>query len=226
MSASSTTRDTSSTADRSAKMVRVSALAGIAGPVLFTLTFLAQESFRREEYDPIAEPVSALAAGPNGWVQHVNFVVFGLLLLTFALGLHGGLAPARWGILGPALLGLASIGVLLAAAFPLREDAAGVTYDPGGHFISGVMFFFGSSLAMLITARRLAQDPRMRGVATYTAVCGVLALVGVVVFVRLVLPDSAPLHDYAGLVQRMILLLVTFPCLVTLALRLRRVTHP
>jgi hypothetical membrane protein len=206
-------------------MVRISAIAGIVGPVLFTLTFFAQEAFRRAEYDPIAEPVSALEAGPNGWVQQVNFVVCGLLLLTLAVGLHRGLAPSRMGAFGPALLGLASIGMLLAAAFPLREDAAGVTYDPGGHFVSGVTFFFGSSIAMLVLSRRLAQDPRMRPVSTYTAACGVLALVSVVAFVRLVLPDGAPLHDYAGLFQRMIILLVTFPCLVTLAVRLRRVTQ-
>jgi hypothetical protein len=49
-----------------------------------------------------------------------------------------------------------SVGLLLAAAFPLREDAAGVTYDPGGHFIAGVTFFLSTSLAMLALSRRLA----------------------------------------------------------------------
>ncbi len=36
---------------------------------LFTATFLAQESFRIDEYSRLAETVSALEAGPNGWVQ-------------------------------------------------------------------------------------------------------------------------------------------------------------
>lgn len=221
MRATNISSDITTTSDRALARVRIAALAGIVGPVLFTLAFLAQEAFRRAEYSPVVEPVSALEAGPNGWVQQVNFVVFGLLLLTFAIGLHRGIAHTRLGILGPTLLGMASIGLFLAAAFPLREDAAGVTYDPGGHFVSGITFFLSTSLAMLVLSRRLAKDHRLRGMATYTEVCGVLALVGFVVMGRFAIPDDAPMNDYAGLVQRLVLLLVTFPCLVTLAVRLR-----
>jgi hypothetical membrane protein len=201
--------------------IRLGALTGIAGPVLFTIAFLAQEVFRRAEFDPIAEPVSALEAGPNGWLQQVNFVVFGLMLLTFAVGLHLGVAPSRLGTLGPLLLSVASIGLFLAAALPLREDAAGVTYDPGGHFIAGVTFFLSTSLAMLVLSRRLRTDPQFRPLATYTAVCGVLAVLGFVAMGRFAMPDDAPLHEVAGLIQRMTILLVTFPCLVALAFRLQ-----
>jgi hypothetical membrane protein len=200
----------------------VAALAGMVGPALFTVTFLAQEAFRRGEFDPVSEPVSALEAGPNGWVQQVNFVVFGLLLLTFAVGLHRAVAHSPKGVLGPALLAVASIGLFLAAAFPLREDAAGNTYDPGGHFIAGVTFFLSSSLAMLVLSRRLAKDPRWRGLARYTAICGVIALIGFVVLGRFAIPDDAPLHDVAGLCQRLVILVVTFPCIVSLAVRLWR----
>ena len=84
------------------------ALAGILGPVLFSAGFLAQQAFRGAAYDPIAEPVSALEAGPFGWIQQVNFVVFGLLMLVFTVGLHRGIDRSRRGILGPALLGAAS----------------------------------------------------------------------------------------------------------------------
>ena len=220
MPATSIASQSAPTTER-AVAVRVGALSGIVGPPLFTLTFLAQEAFRRTEYDPIAEPVSALEAGPNGWVQQVNFVVFGVLMLTFAVGLDRGLAPSRRGRLGPGLLGVASIGLFLAAALPLREDAAGVTYDPGGHFIAGVTFFLSTSLAMLALSRRLANDPHFRTLATYTAICGVLAFLGFILLGRFAIPDEAPLHDYAGLAQRVVLLLITFPCLVAMAVRLQ-----
>jgi hypothetical membrane protein len=200
--------------------VRRAALAGIIGPLLFTTVFLAQQAFRRAEYDPIAEPVSALEAGPHGWVQQVNFVVFAALMLIFAIGLHRGIDRTRLGILGPAFLGVASIGLILAAAFPLREDAAGVTYDPGGHFVAGITFFLSTALSMLVLSRRLAKDPHFRMLATYTALCGVLALLGFVLLGRFAIPDNAPLHDWAGLFQRMVILGVTFPCLVALGVRL------
>ena len=80
------------------------AWAGIIGPALFTAAFLVQEVFRRGEYDPLAEPISALEAGPNGWIQQINFVVFGLLTIAFAVALHRGMRPIRAGIAGPALL--------------------------------------------------------------------------------------------------------------------------
>ena len=57
---------------RPPRWMSLAAWAGIVGPILFTATFLAQEAFRSDEYSPIAETVSALEAGPNGWVQQAE----------------------------------------------------------------------------------------------------------------------------------------------------------
>ncbi|HVD88754.1 MAG TPA: DUF998 domain-containing protein [Jatrophihabitantaceae bacterium] len=146
--------------------------------MLFTAAFLTQEAFRRSEYNPLAEPVSALEAGPNGWIQQINFAVFGLLTIAFAVGLHRGMRPIRAGIAGPALLFVSGIGLLVAAALPLREDAAGVTYDPGGHIVAGPTVFLSSAFGLVVVSRRLARDPRWRSIATYTLVAGIVALVG------------------------------------------------
>jgi hypothetical membrane protein len=207
---------------RSLRWLGLSAWAGIIGPVLFTATFLVQERFRVDEYNSIAEPVSALEAGPNGWIQQLNFVVFGLLTIAFAVGLHRGLRPTRAGIAGPALLTVSGIGLLLAAVLPLREDAAGVTYDPGGHIVAGVMFFLTSAVGLIVLSRRIANDPRWSGVATYTLVAGITALVGFVVGGMFVMPDDAALHQWAGLFQRALIILVIFPCRVVLSLRMLR----
>jgi hypothetical membrane protein len=198
------------------------AWAGIIGPVLFTAAFIGQEALRRSEYNPLAETVSALEAGPNGWVQQVNFVIFGLLTMAFAVGLQLGLRRTRLGLLGPALLFTSGIGLLLAAGLPLREDAAGVTYDPGGHFVAGLTFFLTSALGLIALSRRLARDPNWRGLAGYTLAAGVVSLLGFFVMGALVMPDAAPLHDWAGLAQRVLILLVLFPCRVVLSLRSRR----
>ncbi len=198
------------------------AWAGIVGPVLFTAAFLAQEALRRDEFDPFTEPVSALEAGPNGWVQQASFVVFGVLTIMFAVGLHRAVRPSPRGIAGPALLTMSGIGLLLAAAFPLREDASGATYDPGGHVVAGVMFFATSAIGLIALSRRLARDPRWQGLATYTAAAGAVALLGFVAMGALVMPDDAPLHDWAGLAQRGLIVLVVFPCRITLAVRMLR----
>ncbi len=61
------------------------AAAGIAGPILFAVVALVQ-SLLRPEHSLGADPISALAAGPSGWVQDVNFLVFGSLMIAYAIG--------------------------------------------------------------------------------------------------------------------------------------------
>jgi hypothetical membrane protein len=206
-------------------LMRWAAMAGIAGPVLFTLGFVAQEQLRRGEYDPISEVVSALEAGTHGWIQQVNFVVLGVLTMIFAVGLHRGLAPSRGGIVGPVALFISGAANLLGAIFPLREDAAGTTYDPGGHQVAGTLFFASSFIALIALSRRCAADPRWRSIAGWVLAAGVLAALSFPLMGALVIPEDAPLHDWAGLAQRLIVLVLLFPARVALAVRLLRVSH-
>ena len=64
--------------------------------MVFTVVFLAQEALPRGELNPVAAPVSALEAGPNGWVQRLNFLVFGLLTMAHAIGLHRGMRSPEY----------------------------------------------------------------------------------------------------------------------------------
>ena len=48
------------------------------------------------EHSLVAEPISALTAGPSGWVQYVNFLVFGSRMLAYAIGLHLGVEVPRY----------------------------------------------------------------------------------------------------------------------------------
>jgi hypothetical protein len=184
---------------------------------------MVQEALRRGEYHPVAEPVSALEAGPYGWVQQVNFAVFGILTLVFAAGLHHGIQRTLMGVAGPGLLGLSGIGLLLAALLPLKEDAAGVTYDPGGHVVAGITFFLSSSIGLAVLSRRLARDTRWRGLSRYALLSGVLALAAFLAMGALVMPDEAPWHEWAGAAQRAVILILLFPCRVVLSYRLRHV---
>ena len=204
-------------------LTRWPAIAGIAGPVLFTLTFLTLEQLRRGEYDPVSEVISALEAGEHGWAQQTGFVVLGVLTMVFAVGLHLGMAPSRAGIIGPAALFLGGLAnVLSGAAFPLREDASGSVYDPGGHQVMGTIFFASSSVALIALSRRCGADPRWRGLAGWVLAAGVLAAVSFPFMGALVIPADAPLHDWAGLAQRIVVLVFLFPARVALAVRLLR----
>jgi hypothetical membrane protein len=204
-------------------LMRWAAMSGIAGPVLFTVGFLVQEQLRRGEYDPISQIISALEAGDRGWMQQVNFVVLGVLTMVFAVGLHRGLAPSRAGIIGPVALFVSGAANVLAAIFPLQEDATGATYDPGGHQLAGALFFASSFVALIALSRRCAADPRWRGLSGWVLAAGLMAALSFPVMGALVIPDDAPLHDWAGLAQRVIVLVLLFPARIALALRLLRV---
>jgi hypothetical protein len=124
------------------------------------------------------------------------------------------------------LLFVSGVGLLLAAAFPLREDPAGVVYDPGGHIVGGVLFFPVTAVALVVLSGRLARDPRWRDLAGYVRAAGILSVVAVAMTIALVLPDGGALHDRAGLTQRLTLLVLFFPCRIALASRLLRVARP
>jgi hypothetical membrane protein len=221
MSVEPETRGTvASAATRRKSALPALAWAGIVGPILFTVVFLAQEALRRDEFSPVAEPISALEVGPSGWVQQLNFLVLGLLTMAQAIGLHRGMRPARGGWAGPALLFMTGISNLVAAALPWREDAAGIAYAPVGHIIGGMIFFLGSPAALIVLSRRMRHDPSWRGLATYTLGSGLVLLALAVVGMVFVRPDAAPLHDWAGLHQRVVVLAVLFPCRIALGVRL------
>ena len=103
------------------------ATAGIAGPIMFAMVAPVQ-SLLRPEHSLVADPISALAAGPSGWVQDVNFLLFGSLMIAYAIGLHLGVRPTRWGVVGLAFLVLSGVGLVWAGLFP-STDATGARWD-------------------------------------------------------------------------------------------------
>src|SRR5690349_84503 len=78
-------------------------LAGLVAGPLFVATFLIEGGFRNG-YDPMRHPISSLALGSTGWIQIVNFLVAGVLTLTFAVGLRRSLRPGPGAAAGPALV--------------------------------------------------------------------------------------------------------------------------
>ena len=199
------------------------AAAGIAGPVMFAVVALVQ-SLLRPEHSLVADPISALAAGPSGWVQDVNFFVFGSLMIAYAIGLHLGVRPTRWGVVGLAFLVLSGVGLVWAGLFPATDATGAPQNDRILHIVVFPITFLGAGSGLIVMSRRMAGDPGWQRLATYALATGITVLLLLLVGAGLVLPPGAPLHPWWGLFQ-WILLAVWFPCTVVLALRLLRVTR-
>ncbi|WP_052668861.1 DUF998 domain-containing protein [Nitriliruptor alkaliphilus] len=96
---------------------------GTAGATLFVLTFLI-DGATRAGYDPVRHTVSALATGPRGWLQTINFVVSGLLITAAGPGLYEAV-PGPWFAAVIAVFGLALVASGVFPMDPMRG------YPPG-----------------------------------------------------------------------------------------------
>ena len=87
----------------------------LAGP-LFVLVAAAQV-LTRDGFDITRQPLSLLSLGDNGWIQIANFIVSGVLVLAFAVGLRRTLASGRGRTWGPVLIGGYGAGLVVAGIF-------------------------------------------------------------------------------------------------------------
>lgn len=157
----------------------------IAGPVYVTVA-LAQ-AFTREGFDLTRHQWSMLANGGPGWIQIANFVVTGLMVIAFAVGLRRSLTSGRGARWAPRLI--AMYGASLVAAGIFRADPAlgfpvGTPDGPGAvswhgllHFAAGGVGFTALAAACIVLARRFAAEGS-RGWATFSVVTGVVFLTG------------------------------------------------
>ena len=194
------------------------AAAGIAGPIIFASVALVH-SLLRSDHSLVAHPISALAAGPSGWVQNVNFLLFGILMIAYAMGLHLGVRYSRAGVVGVAFLVLSGVGLMWGGVFPATDATGAFDGERLLHIPGFVMTFLGGGIGLILISRRMARDPRWKGLATYALATGTAMLVLIVGGGGLVRPPGAPLHAWFGLFQ-WVLLAVWLPCTVVLALRL------
>jgi hypothetical protein len=176
-------------------MVRLAAVAGMIGPVLFVVVLLALTAIQygfmigigwRPLRDPAGAWPSGLALGPYGWVQVWSFVLSGLLLMIFAVGLHLGTTNGRASRIGPALLFLAGTAMALMGfeTDPIRRTGSRTVHG-WIHDLAFVLFVLALLLTFFFLWRRLSKDPLWRSHARYTLVTGSLATL------LLFLPDVA-----------------------------------
>ncbi|MGH7861951.1 MAG: DUF998 domain-containing protein [Candidatus Dormibacteraceae bacterium] len=156
---------------------------GVAGAVLFTLTYLI-EGATRPGYAAWQQAISALSLGPGGWIQQVNFVVFGGCTLCLAVAwwkiLKGGVGAKVY----PAFRGIEGFG-LIAVGFFSQDPAAG--YPPGAvltaptlhgeiHILGAFVIVFAIALGLSVMAWRFLSELHWRGWAVYSVISGILTL--------------------------------------------------
>ena len=154
---------------------------GAIGPLLFILVFLI-EGATRPGYSAWHNFVSSLSLSDQGWMQIANFLLCGLLMLCFALGLRQELRSGKGVVWGPLLLGVFGLSLIIAGLF-VTDPSLG--YPPGTssstqtlhgtiHGANAPLAFGSLTIAIFVLARRFARDPAWRGWTLYSLVTGIL----------------------------------------------------
>ena len=96
---------------------------GVVGPILFILVLLLEGAIR-PGYNAWHMVGSLLELSAWGWMQRANFIVCGVLLLCFALGLRGIFRSGIGSLWGPLLLAIFGLGLIVAGFSSLIQHWA------------------------------------------------------------------------------------------------------
>ena len=185
----------------------------IAGPLFSLLWFIT--GLARTSYDPMRHPVSSLSIGPSGWTQVSSFLLTGVLTLALAYGLQDAL-QSRGGSKGTVLC-IAAVGIgFLGAGLFVTDPVNG--YPPGTplllmqptvlgrlHRLFSALVFLGLPGAGFTMTRLFTRNrEQIWAVYSRSSTIGFLTLF----FLTSVgFAQVAPFVNYAGLLQRITLLI-------------------
>ncbi|WP_321421109.1 DUF998 domain-containing protein [uncultured Methanobacterium sp.] len=177
---------------------RFFAMCGIVAPIFFALLVIIA-SLLRSDYSQTSNFVSDLGVGPYAIIQNINFIIFGLLTISLALGLRSGLPSPQGRALkaGVWFVVLFGLGVLFAGVFP--EDY--LSQMP--HNLVSATAFVAIIIAQLLIWQGLRNEDSMvwGRYRTYSLISGLLSII----FVILLKISMTYYVDYQGVAQRLFL---------------------
>jgi hypothetical protein len=179
---------------------------GAVGGVLFAVAYLI-EGATRTGYDAVQYAISVLSLGPGGWIQQINFIVFGALALVSAAGWRMALTPGAGRFWYPLLKVIIGAGLIVDGFFsqdPVAGYPVGATVGPTTthaiiHTLAAFVTITAIAISCFALASRFAAEPRWRGWVIYTILTGVLIIALIAAFGAANNHVGAP----AGLLERL-----------------------
>jgi hypothetical protein len=184
----------------------------LLGAGLFNITVLL-ESLLRPDYDAYQQSVSALSLGRWGWIQTINFIFLGAIIISTVPAwrkiLEGGKGASAY----PALTLVTGITLILCGI--LKQDPA-PGYDPEHlaltapslvgalHLLFAAIGALSSIIGLIVMARRFAHTPLWQGWNIYSIIMAVIMAVCVTVYSVW----STKSTGFAGTFERIAILIV------------------
>lgn len=152
--------------------MRVLALGGVAGPILFALVVVVCAALR-PDYSHSMQVMSALGetGGPNALLMNaLGFVPSGLLLVGFALSLSRLVPRTAVAVVGSVLLVLFGSGLVGAGVFScdLGCKGMGTTREAALHIVVSVVTFVSAVAACGVWGWVFRSLPDWRALSAYS----------------------------------------------------------
>ncbi len=174
----------------------------LAGP-FYVVVSLAQ-ALTRDGFDLRRHAWSLLANGPGGWVQVLNLVLTGLMVVAAAAGFRRALGTGRGARWAPRLLAVYGVGLVAAGVFtadPMNGFPLGTPDGPPAnptlhgvlHMAAGGIGFVALVAATWVLASRYRHDGQRRQ-ASFARATG---LVFVVAFGAIASGSTSPVVNLA-----------------------------
>lgn len=190
------------------KTARVLALGAVAGPILFTLTWLIlgfiSPGYQLWDlwiapYSPISQPISGLGLGVTAPFMNAAFVLMGLLLMIGVFGIFNSIQEmgtfSRWSCI--VLLALPGLGAIMDGIFTLESFFL--------HFI-GFGLVLTTVLSFLVVGILLRRVPRWRQFGSWLLLGSPLTLILAILYFATFDPEAAGLGlGISGLIQRLLI---------------------
>ena len=185
---------------------QISAWAGLIATTLFVLIFTL-EGWYRPGYKPLEMFVSELSLGSRGWIQILNFIIFGTLLFVFSWGITAEFQNGKASRGGPIILRTLAIGYFLSGPFVMDPVYPSFTFHGKLHDILGWIVFPLMPISCFVFLRRFREDLNWQFLKWETLGLGLLSALGVVLLT--LAAQSADVRNLfnhqLGLIQRTII---------------------
>jgi len=185
---------------------QIPAWAGMIGATLFVLVFTI-EGWYRPGYKPLEMFVSELSLGSRGWIQILNFIIFGTLLFVFSWGVAAEFPNGKASRGGPIIFRILAVCYFLSGPFVMDPFYPSYTIHGKLHDILGWIVFLLMPISCFVFLRRFLEDPNWRFFKWGTLGLGVLSALGVVLLT--LAANSTDIRNVfnhqLGLIQRTII---------------------
>jgi hypothetical protein len=180
--------------------------AGMIGSALFVAVFMV-EGWLRPGYNPLSMYVSELSLGPRGWIQIVNFIIWGLLFLIFTRGVANEFKDGKASKAGPILFTIIALSFLISG--PLVTDPATIFMQMSLHGklhgIFGALVFSLAPVSCFVFYRRFRDDSKWQNLSRWTLTACAIIVISVILM-KVGQISSNPINAWVGLIQRIALI--------------------